>query len=232
MKNKLSPRLAAVASLIPRCDSFADIGTDHAYLPIYCVSNNISRQAIAGDIAQGPCQQGQRQIEKYQLQEKIKIRCGRGITILKPNEVNGISIAGLGGSTIIDILSGSPQVWNSLEFLVLQPQSGSPAVRHFLKDNGWKIVKESLVEDNKIIYQVMLAEKGLMKIADEFEATYGKLNIEAKSKEYYRLLEQDLKHARRLYSELEKAAGSKIREKKFQLQKWIEKLDEELKKMA
>ena len=155
----IGARLEAVGSLVLPNSILADIGTDHAYLPVYLLQEGKIASAIAGDIAQGPCKAAENTVAMYNMKDKVQVRLGSGLSVLTPNEVNCISIAGMGGSTMVEILSADMEVAKAAERLVLQPQTGAAGLRKWLLANGWEIVMEELVWENKRLYEIIAAEK-------------------------------------------------------------------------
>lgn len=161
----IGSRLEAIANLIiPKC-VLADIGTDHAYLPVYLLQQKQIAAAIAGDIAEGPCKAAETTVAMYGMKNKVQVRLGSGLSVLKVGEADCISIAGMGGSTIVEILSANIEIARSARRLVLQPQTGAPGLRKWLLENGWDIVDEELVIDNKRLYEIIVAERSIAKNA-------------------------------------------------------------------
>ncbi len=102
---KLSKRLETVVSYIKPNMKIADIGSDHAYLPCFAVKNGIASYAIAGEVVEGPYQSALNQVEAAQLTEKISVRKGNGLEVLRnEDQIDCIVIAGMGGSLITEIL--------------------------------------------------------------------------------------------------------------------------------
>ena len=110
----LSRRLKAVADFVPQDMICADIGSDHGYLPIYLVGERIIPHAIAADIGKGPLESAALNVRKYHLEDKIELRLGNGLEVLLPNEVSCVTICGMGGGLICEILNNSPQITASL----------------------------------------------------------------------------------------------------------------------
>lgn len=158
---KLGERLKCIADMVPAGVNMADIGTDHAYLPIYLVTNNIIPRAIAGDIHYGPYLSAKNAVESGQLAEYISVRQGNGLEVITPGEADVVVIAGMGGANIIDILTSRPEVTNSIKRLILQPMIAAALVRAWLHTNQWHIVDEQLVEEDGRLYQIIAAEPGL-----------------------------------------------------------------------
>lgn len=157
---KLSGRLAAAASLIPNHKVIADIGTDHGYIPVYMCQEGRCPKAIAADIMPGPLQAAVTHVRQSGLADRIDCRLGDGLTCIQTGEADGAVICGMGGPLIVSILQASPVVWQEMEFLVLQPQSDSGAVRQYLYEAGWHIeAEEMLVEDGRL-YEMMRAVPG------------------------------------------------------------------------
>ena len=154
-------RLKAVASMVEIGSNVADIGTDHAYLSIYLIANDIANMVIAADINSGPVSVARRMVESYNLQERIIVRQGDGLTIIEPKEVDTICIAGMGGELIAGIIDKSPTVVGTSSTLVLQPMNASSNLRRYLYDNGWYVAEEQLVEANNKIYVIIKARQGL-----------------------------------------------------------------------
>lgn len=94
---ELSPRLRAVAELVPRGAHFADIGTDHAYLPVWLILHGVIESAIAADLRRGPLERARETAKKYSVSEKMDFRLCDGLTGLREGEADTIAIAGMGG---------------------------------------------------------------------------------------------------------------------------------------
>ncbi|MDR7867234.1 MAG: class I SAM-dependent methyltransferase [Sporomusaceae bacterium] len=163
---KLSKRLATIAALVPPGSRLADIGTDHAYLPVYLVSEGIVPSAVAGEVNQGPFRAAGEALARVGLTDRIDLRFGDGLAVLAPGEVDTAVIAGMGGPTIVEILDARPEVTASLSCLVLQPMLGGGVVRRWLASAGWHIVAEALVEEDGRLYEVIAAAPGA---AEEYE---------------------------------------------------------------
>ncbi|MBP2645762.1 MAG: trmK [Firmicutes bacterium] len=157
---KLGNRMAAIANMVPRSRCLADIGTDHAYLPVHLVKECIVDRAVAGDVHKGPYQSAVQTVEQFGCAEKISVRLGDGLAVLSPSEADVGVIAGMGGTTIVDILSKRPEVTKTFQRLVLQPMSSAGFLRQWLMEHEWMIVEEELVVEEEILYQIIMAEQG------------------------------------------------------------------------
>ena len=155
----LDKRLQAVASLVPQGSCFADIGTDHAYLPVWLLEQGVIASAVAGDIAAGPCQAAQTTVAMHGAASSIAVRQGSGLAVLRPGEADCIAICGMGGSTIISILAADMAVAKGAQRLLLQPMAGAAALRRWLVAQGWCITREALVDDEPHFYEIICAER-------------------------------------------------------------------------
>ena len=155
----LDKRLQAVASLVPQGSRFADIGTDHAYLPVWLLEQGVIASAVAGDIAAGPCQAAQTTVAMHGAASSIAVRQGSGLAVLSPGEADCIAICGMGGSTIISILAADMAVAKGAQRLLLQPMAGAAALRRWLVAQGWCITREALVDDEPHFYEIICAER-------------------------------------------------------------------------
>jgi len=152
---KLSKRLQGVANLVTEGSYIADVGTDHAYVPIFLCQKNIITGAIAMDVSEGPLGVAGGNIRNYGLEKQIELRLSDGFAALTPGEVEVAILAGMGGAIMIKILSSHMNVTTSLQACVLQPLSGLYKIREFLISNGFMIVKEDLVKEKDNFYPMV-----------------------------------------------------------------------------
>ena len=149
----LQPRLQHLADLIPQGARLADVGTDHGYLPVWLMQHDRVKYAIAADIAQEPLDHARRTAEEYGI-EDIRFRLCSGLDGIDSKEVDYIVIAGMGGDTIVSILSSAPWTKDGAK-LLLQPMTKIEMLRSWLADNGYRYIAESLVWDKDHLYPVM-----------------------------------------------------------------------------
>lgn len=157
---KLTPRLQEVDNLVPQCRIMADIGTDHAYLPLHLLEEGRISYAVACDIYKGPLVKAKENIIKENRGDCVEIRLGAGIEPLKNGEVDGVTIAGMGGLMIIDILKDSPEKAHALHWLVLQPQNHVADLKYFLMNNGFVIQEERMAIEGERLYELMKVVPG------------------------------------------------------------------------
>ena len=171
----LSPRLKIIADSIQGYETAADIGSDHAYIPIYLAKNNRVKSAIATDVNSGPVEISKKRIKSYGVEAKVSVRQGDGLQIIKPGEAEVIVVAGMGGILIRDILDRDAKVAKSAKLLILQPMRDSDIIRKWLFEHDFDIIDEELVKDQDKIYEVIWAipvskareVKGIMLVGDK-----------------------------------------------------------------
>ena len=156
---KLSRRMKAVAAMVTSGGVLADIGTDHAYVPIALVQRQKIRGAIAMDINVGPLKRAQEHIKAARLENYIQTRRCDGVEGLLPHEADSILIAGMGGELILHILSEGEAVCDTAEELILQPQSEIHKVREYLRQHQYKIEDEDMICEDGKYYPMMRAVK-------------------------------------------------------------------------
>ena len=150
LKNK---RLQMIADSMADCRKFADIGTDHAWLPIYMVSNGFCEEAVACDIRKGPISVAQKNISEYGLADRIETRLGPGFSVLSESDgLDAAVIAGMGGLMIAGILDNDKNISESLPMMYLQPNTCEPELRNYLFENGYEIVDEQAELDGRHTY--------------------------------------------------------------------------------
>ncbi|MEG2583716.1 MAG: class I SAM-dependent methyltransferase [Oscillospiraceae bacterium] len=152
---KLTPRLQKIADMITHADAIADIGTDHAYLPVYLCMKGFCKIAIASDIRKGPVARAIATVKKYEMCDKIQVRLGAGLDTIKSDEVSAIVIAGMGGLMIAEILDKGSEILKSLEKIIIQPMTHQMELRKYLIKNGYTIVNEALAKEESKIYNIM-----------------------------------------------------------------------------
>lgn len=176
----LSKRLAAIRDFIPPGAVVADIGTDHAALPLELVNIGRCPRAIATDINEKPYHIARAAVEQRNLKGSVEVRRGDGLRVLTPGEADVLVLAGMGGGTIIKILEDSQGVLAGVKRLVLQPMTDTGEVRLWLAGSGWRIVEERLVSEEGKLYAVMAAEPGENSEEDSFLLELGPLLVKGR----------------------------------------------------
>lgn len=178
---KISKRLLAAAELSRNGVRIADVGTDHAYLPIYLLCEGKISGGVVTDINKGPIERARAHISEYMASDKLTaIQCD-GLSAVEPHSVDDIFILGMGGELIAKIISEAEWTKDSGVRLILQPMTHPEILRGFLLDNGYEIISETLVRDEKI-YQLMAAEySGKTEQYNCLELMFGKINLKEKT---------------------------------------------------
>lgn len=157
---ELTPRLQAVADLVPANASMADIGTDHAYLPVHLLLEKRVIRAIAADLRQGPLDRARLTAKEYDCLENIAFRLCDGLSGIGPEEADTIVIAGMGGETIAAILDAAPWTRDGTYTFILQPMSAQNDLRRWLWHNGYGIQQERIVREGEKLYNILLVRHG------------------------------------------------------------------------
>ena len=167
---KLSKRLQTIADFVKKGAVVADIGTDHAHIPIYLIKNNIISRAYACDINAGPLEKAKENINYYGV-KNIELRLSNGLEKLKTDEADTFIIAGMGGELITDILERGRRFFDTERKFILSPHTKTDEVRKYLLSNGFEITKEDMCIDEGKFYTVMEA----VYIGKTFSYTKGEL---------------------------------------------------------
>ena len=158
---ELSPRLQLLADWVPQGARLADVGTDHAYLPVWLTLHGRVTSAIASDLRKGPLERARETGRTYGA-EGMDSRLGDGLRGDRAEEADTIVIAGMGGENIASILAAAPWTADGQHTLLLQPQTHAEELRLFLMDHGYAIRREALVRDRGTLYPVMEVTAGEM----------------------------------------------------------------------
>ena len=191
---KLSKRLLSIANLVSDNSKVADIGCDHGLVSIYLAMNKQNISIIASDINQNALDNAIKNINKYHLEDKIKVCLSNGLDNIN-DEIDTIIISGMGGHTIIDILTNNQEKLNTVNNIIIQSNNDIEYVRRKIVKLGYYISKEKLILDKNIYYTVILFTKGKKKYTNK-EYYFGpillkensKIFIERKNKEYTKLV--------------------------------------------
>ena len=154
MNLPISQRLLACCNFVCKGDRVADIGCDHGYLGIHLLTNRIASHVIESDIATGPLDSARRNAQKYGVASAMTFCLSDGVKDI-PRDFDTLVCAGMGGDTMIHILSAAPWLKSSQYRLILQCQSKTPMLRRYLSENGWRITEEQVLKEGKFLYTVM-----------------------------------------------------------------------------
>lgn len=148
-------RIEAIASLVDNDALVVDIGTDHAYLPIYLYENDITKNIVASDISSNALLFAKNNLEKHNLRGKIKLVVSDGFKNL--DECFDIAIiSGVGTETIKKILDNEVLP----NKLILSSHKNVSDLREYMFKIGYKIEKEIIVYENNIYYNIIKYVKG------------------------------------------------------------------------
>lgn len=156
---KLSKRLQKVGDFVRKDAMLLDIGSDHAYLPIHLMQIGKIKHAIAGEVVQGPYDSAKKNVLAFGLENDVTVRLANGLAAFDPTVdlVDTITIAGMGGHLIADILDADQDKLKDITTLILQPNNGEQKLRQWLQDHNFKISKETILEENDKIYEIIVA---------------------------------------------------------------------------
>ena len=155
---KINDRLLTAVSFVREGKRLADIGTDHAYLPIFLFEQGKIACAVAADINRGPLDKARENIQKYGFENSITTVLCDGLSKIESNEVDDIAIFGMGGELIVKIIDEAEWLKDKNKRLILQPMTHPEKLREYLCTSGFSIIGETLSYDRGKIYQTVCAE--------------------------------------------------------------------------
>ena len=199
----INHRLRTVSEFI-KPGKLADIGSDHAYLPIYAIQTNLISQAIAGEVIKGPFEAAKKNVREYALSNQIDVRLGDGLEVIKHNEqLDNITIGGMGGPLIAKILKEGQQKLKSNPRLILQSNIQTQNLRTLLQDIQYQIIDERIMEEKGHIYEIVVAEhQPKMFKYNEFELKFGPVLLENKNECFYNKWERELQALEKIKQQL------------------------------
>lgn len=175
-------RLERVAAQVPTGARLADIGSDHGYLPVALMRRGVIAGAVAGEVALTPFHAAERTVRDNGHEQLITVRLADGLAAIEPqDDITAVSICGMGGETIRDILDAGKARLSGRERLILQPNGGEQPLRQWLMDNGYRILSEEVLRENRFYYEIIVAERaGPVQYTAE-ELYFGPLHMQARS---------------------------------------------------
>jgi tRNA (adenine22-N1)-methyltransferase len=178
----LSRRLERVAAHIPAGARLADIGSDHGYLPVALMRRGAISSAVAGEVALTPFHSACRTVRENGLEARVSVRLANGLEAIElKDRITAISICGMGGETIRDILDSAKARLSGEERLILQPNGGEQPLRQWLMDNGYRILFEELLRENRFDYEIIVAERADNVLYSDEELYFGPLQMQART---------------------------------------------------
>ena len=162
----LSKRLSAIAEMVPHCSILADVGTDHGYLPVRLLQQGSTERVLASDIHRGPLQKARETAETYGFSDRMETFLADGLLFPGAESAEVITICGMGGETMISILSAAPWTADGRR-LILQPQSKLAELEAWLQQHRYAIDDARLCIDADRIYLIISVTGGIWSISSE-----------------------------------------------------------------
>ncbi|WP_318192837.1 tRNA (adenine(22)-N(1))-methyltransferase [Pseudomonas sp. FEN] len=224
----LSMRLERVAAQVPAGARLADIGSDHGYLPVALMHRGAITAAVAGEVALTPFHAAERSVHENGLEQRISVRLANGLAAIEPADgITAISICGMGGETIRDILDSGKARLSGQERLILQPNGGEQPLRQWLMENDYRILCEELLRENRFDYEIIVAERAGPVMYTAEELYFGPLQMQARSPaflaKWQRLLHQKQQTLAHLARARQAVPEEKVRDISRQA-RWITRL--------
>ena len=224
----LSMRLERVAAHVPADARLADIGSDHAYLPVALMRRGAIAAAVAGEVALTPLRSAERTVRENGLEQWITVRLANGLAAIEPGDgITAISLCGMGGETIRDILDSGKARLSGRERLILQPNGGEQPLRQWLMDNNYRIICEELLRENSFDYEIIVAERTGPVLYTPQELYFGPLQMQTRSPvflaKWQRMLRQKQKNLSNLARARQAVPEDKVQEIAQQA-RWITEL--------
>ncbi|TCK98710.1 tRNA (adenine22-N1)-methyltransferase [Natranaerovirga hydrolytica] len=224
----ISDRLATIANTVEIGSKVADIGTDHAYIPIFLIHHGIAQKVIAMDINKGPLLKANTNIAHYNMGHLIETRLSNGLEKLNQGEADTIIVSGMGGELINDILEKGSSIVQDTKRLILQPQSEIYKVREKLHQMNFKIIDEIMMKEDNKYYVILVSEKGNEKYAKAIYYYYGKILIHKKDRILKEYLEKNLKDYDKITKKLQKNLTENKQKRMDEIQEEVSRIKEVL----
>ena len=171
----ISPRLLSAADFVRQDAFLADIGTDHAYLPLFLLSEGRIKKAFCSDVNEGPLASARANAEAAGMLDRVEFTLADGADALGGKDITDYAICGMCGELIADIISRAPEMKDPSVRLILQPMTRRGALVKFLTQNGFEVIGEAYSRDaGKFYVTLLVAFSGECRKTDELEAEFGR----------------------------------------------------------
>lgn len=165
-ETQLSQRLLAVSTFVPAGSRLLDVGSDHAYLPLYLLEQGQITAAVAGEVVAGPYQSALKNAQNSPFADRLTVRLADGLAALEPTDgIDTVTICGMGGRLIASILDNGRAELEGINRLILQPNNREDDLRLWLSSNGYAILAEAILEEHGKIYEIIVAEPGQQELS-------------------------------------------------------------------
>lgn len=211
-----------VASFVEQGAVVADIGSDHAYLPTYLVKQGIVQKAIAGEVVAGPYDSATRNVQKEGVAKAVTVRLANGLAAIEEQDgVDTVTIAGMGGPLIASILEDGKDRLRTVKRVIAQPNIHAKSIREWAMANGWELLQERILKEDKKIYEVLVLERGVATY-DELELLVGPFLLVEKNEIFQEKWRDEIAEWRQIVQSMERAEETPaLVEKKEQLMRSI-----------
>jgi len=217
-EHTLSLRLERVAANVPAGARLADIGSDHGYLPVALMRRGLITAAVAGEVATTPFHAAQRTVRDNGLEHQISVRLADGLAAIEAHDgITAISVCGMGGETIRDILESGKRHLSGRERLILQPNGGEQPLRQWLMDNGYSILSEELLRENRFYYEIIVAERTGPVAYTAEQLYFGPLQLQARSPAFIAKWQRMLRQKHKTLASFEQARQAVPQEKRQEI---------------
>ena len=170
----LDARLSSVSALVRQDAILADIGTDHAYLPIFLLTTGRIRRAILTDINEGPLASAKEHARAAGVLDRVELILTDGAAATSRMGATDYTICGMGGELIADIISRAEHLRDPAVRLILQPMTRHAHLRKYLCESGFDILGEHYSTADGKHYLTILAEySGVRRELDSISAEIG-----------------------------------------------------------
>ncbi len=187
-------RLCAAADLVRQGAVFADIGTDHALLPVFLCQKGWVSRAVAADINEGPLAAARAQVASAGLSDRISLRLTDGLSGLEDEGLTDIAICGMGGELIAEILSRAPFIKDPAIRLILQPMTHAADLRAYLAREGFAILEERTVSAaGKCYFCFAASYTGVPYPLSRLEAAFGRAESREVNASFLALVRKELR---------------------------------------
>ncbi|ATZ21486.1 tRNA (adenine(22)-N(1))-methyltransferase [Mesoplasma tabanidae] len=199
----LTKRLRTIADLIDCCNVVADIGTDHAYLPITLVKEKRTKFAYAVDVNKEPLSWAKKNIKQYNYNEKIQTILSNGLDFVfseNIEKIDVVSICGLGSTTILEIIKKDNE---KIDKYIICSNTEISSIRNWVLNKNYSISFEDYIVDSQKGYWVVVIEKNHNNLVNKKDILFGNKTFFQNNKQINTYYENEIKKYEKILSKID-----------------------------
>jgi tRNA (adenine22-N1)-methyltransferase len=180
-------RIRTIADMVKEGMVTADIGTDHAFLPIQLMRDHKVPKVYACDVSAGPLKSAEKNITEAGFRDGIQTVLSDGLKNV-PQDAQCVVIAGMGWITARHILKEAGKRVKDLKQIIVEVNKDVPALRRWISEHHYTIDAEAFIEEKGHAYTAVSFTPDFHESYEEAEILCGPVLLKTRPQNYMKYL--------------------------------------------